>query len=117
MDMNDLMGNMGPIQDAMSKAGDERGDALIEGSAGGGAVKVVLKGDLTLKDIKIAPAAISAEEEDVSMLEDLIIVAVNDALTGYKMRFGGTPEEQLQKSLMNSDIGSLLGPMLGGLGK
>lgn len=117
MDINDLMGNMAPIQDAMSKAGEERSTTLIEGSAGGGAVKVVLQGDLRLKSMTIAPAAVSADEDDIGMLEDLILVAVNDALTGYKMRFGGSPEEQLQKSLMNSDIGSMLGPLLGGMGK
>ena len=116
MDISDLMGNMGPIQDAMKDADSERSKAVFEGSAGGGAVTVTLKGDMSLTGLKIAPAAISAEEDDIGMLEDLIVVAVNDALQKYKNKFGATPEEQLQRSLANSNIGSLLGPLLGGLG-
>ena len=116
MDLSDLMGNMGPIQDAMKDADSERAQAVFEGSAGGGAVSVSLKGDMSISGLKIAPAAISADEDDIGMLEDLIVVAINDALQKYKTKFGATPEEQLQRSLANSDIGSLLGPLLGGLG-
>jgi DNA-binding YbaB/EbfC family protein len=115
MDINDLMSNLGPIQDAMKQGDDERAQALFEGSAGGGAVTVRLKGDLSFDRIKIAPAAISADEDDIGMLEDLIVIAINDALKKYKVKFGATPEEQLQRSLSNSDIGSLLGPLLGGM--
>ena len=117
MDINDLMGNMAPIQDAMKKADEDRAQSNFEGNAGGGAVKVVLQGDLSIKDLTIAPAAISADEDDIGMLEDLIVVAINDALNKYKQTHGSTPEEQLQKSLASSGLGSLLGPMLGGLGK
>lgn len=115
MDINDLMNNMGPVQDAMKKADEERAQARFEGKAGGGAVTVWLKGDLSIDKLQIAPAAISADEDDVSMLEDLILVAINDALQQYKNTYGATPEEQLQRSLANSEIGSLLGPLLGGM--
>ncbi len=99
----------------MKKGDEERSQALFEGSAGGGAVTVRFKGDMSLDKVTIAPAAISADEDDIGMLEDLIVVAVNDALNKYKMKFGATPEEQLQRSLASSDIGSLLGPLLGGM--
>ena len=117
MDLNDLMGNMAPIQDAMKKADEQRAESSFEGTAGGGAVKLVLKGDLSVQSLQIAPAAISADEDDIGMLEDLIVVAINDALNKYKQTHGATPEEQLQKSLANSGLASLLGPLLGGLGR
>ena len=51
------------------------------------------------------------------MLEDLIQVAVGDALSQWQKRFGGTAEEQIQKMMGGSDMMSMLGPLLGGLGR
>ncbi len=48
----------------------------VEGTAGGGAVKVVVTGKQTVQSIEIAPEA----AEDVDLLQDLIAAAVNDAL-------------------------------------
>jgi DNA-binding YbaB/EbfC family protein len=115
MDINQLMAGMGPIQEAMAKADAERKEAKLEGSAGGGAVKVVLTGDLTVEAITISPAAAVASEDDVTMLEDLISAAVGDALAAYKRRFGASPDEMLQKSLAGSNLGPLLGGLMGGM--
>ncbi|MBL9167074.1 MAG: YbaB/EbfC family nucleoid-associated protein [Verrucomicrobiales bacterium] len=49
-----------------------------EGTSGGGAVKVVARGDSTIASIKIDPQA--AASGDVGMLEDLVLLAVNQAL-------------------------------------
>lgn len=49
-----------------------------EGTSGGGAVKVIARGDSTIASIKIDPQA--ATGGDVSMLEDLVLLAVNQAL-------------------------------------
>ena len=113
-----LMAGMGPMKEAMEKADQERAQSRFEGSAGGGAVKVVFSGALEVEaiTITIAPAAAAASEDDVGMLEDLIQAALNDALGQYKKRFGANPEEQIQKSLADSGLGSLLGPLLGGMG-
>lgn len=116
MDLNALMAGMGPIQDAMKRADAERAAARLEGSAGGGAVTVVLRGDLECERVTITPAAAAASEDDVSMLEDLVQAAVNDALKKHKQRFGASPDEQLQKSLAGSDLGGLLGGLMGGGG-
>ena len=51
---------------------------LAEGSAGGGAVKAVVKGNERLVSIKIEPEVLKSG--DVEMLEDLIVAAVNQAL-------------------------------------
>ena len=50
----------------------------VEASAGGGAVKVVAIGNQTIESIVIDPSVIDAE--DIDMLQDLIMAAVNDAL-------------------------------------
>ena len=49
----------------------------ITGASGGGAVKVTLTGKGTAKSVKIDPSL--ADPEDVEVLEDLIVAAVNDA--------------------------------------
>jgi nucleoid-associated protein EbfC len=50
----------------------------VEASAGGGMVKVVMTGDMHLQSIAIAPEAV--DPEDVEMLQDLVVAAVNEAL-------------------------------------
>jgi len=50
----------------------------VEASAGGGMVKVVLTGDLHLESIAIDPDAV--DPEDVEMLQDMVVAAVNEAL-------------------------------------
>jgi DNA-binding YbaB/EbfC family protein len=50
----------------------------VEASAGGGMVKVVMTGDMHLESIAIDPDAV--DPEDVEMLQDLVVAAVNDAL-------------------------------------
>ena len=51
---------------------------LFEASVGGGAVKVVVNGNKEFKSIEISPAAV--EPDDVEMLQDLILSAVNEAV-------------------------------------
>jgi len=117
MDLEGLMRGLGPLQQSMKKAESERSQVVFEGTAGGGAVTVRLKGDLSIEGVRIAPAAASAAGGDVGMIEDLVLVAVNDALRQYKQRFGASPDEQIQKMLGGSDIGALMGPLMRGLGK
>jgi DNA-binding YbaB/EbfC family protein len=50
----------------------------VEGASGGGAVKVTARCDGSLAGVKIDPAAVSPD--DVSMLEDMILTAANQAL-------------------------------------
>ena len=116
MDISSLMGQFGQIQDTLKTKLAERASERIEGSAGGGAVRVTLRGDLSVDQVQIAPAAAAAVGDDPGMLEDLIAAAMNDALRAYGNRYGKTPDEQLQKALAGSDLGALLGPLLGGLG-
>ena len=61
----------------LQKVQDELETLTVEGSAGGGAVKVVMTGKQTVESVEIAPEA----TEDVEMLQDLVTAAVNDALS------------------------------------
>jgi len=61
-------------QEAQEKLKDEK----VEATAGGGMVKVVMTGDLRLQELAIDPDAV--DPEDVEMLQDMVIAAVNEAL-------------------------------------
>jgi DNA-binding YbaB/EbfC family protein len=65
------------LQARLQQAQAELERALVEGSAGGGAVKVVMTGKQMVESVEIAPEA----AEDVEMLQDLIVAAMNDAST------------------------------------
>ena len=66
------------LQAKLAKAQQELAEATIEASSGGGAVKVIVNGQQQVLSVKISPEAI--EPDDVEMLEDLVMTAVNEAL-------------------------------------
>lgn len=77
--MNQMMKQVKKMQEQMMKAQEELGTKTIEGTAGGGVVTVSINGHKKLLDIKIKPEAV--DPEDIEMLQDLVLTAVNDALT------------------------------------
>jgi nucleoid-associated protein EbfC len=77
--MNQMMKQVKKMQEQMMKAQEELGGKTIEGTAGGGVVTVSVNGHKKLLDIKIKPEAV--DPEDIEMLQDLVLTAVNDALT------------------------------------
>ena len=66
------------MQAQISKAQQEIEESTVEASAGGGAVTVAVSGQPRVRSVKIAPEAV--DPEDVEMLEDLIVAALNEAL-------------------------------------
>ncbi len=80
MDMKKMMKQAQRMQAELAKAQDEIKDMEFEATAGGGMVKVVATGDMAVKSIAIDPEAV--DPEDVEMLEDLVLAAVNEALRG-----------------------------------
>lgn len=66
------------MQRRLAEVQDELAQASSEGSAGGGVVKAVVQGGNKVESITIAPEVI--DPEDVDMLQDLVVAAVNDAL-------------------------------------
>lgn len=74
-----LMKQATRLQQQMERVQAELANKTVEGSAGGGIVKVVAKCDQSIASIKISPDAVN--KDDVPFLEDLVLKAVNEALT------------------------------------
>ena len=76
--MNQLMKQAKKMQDQIAKMQEELESKTVEASSGGGVVLVVANGRKEVVSIKISPAAV--DPDDVEMLQDLVIAAVNEAL-------------------------------------
>ena len=76
--MNNMIKQAQKMQAEMEKMQAEMEDAKYEATAGGGVVAVTVSGKKELLSVKISPEA--CDPEDVEMLEDLVLVAVNDAM-------------------------------------
>ena len=77
--MQNLMRQAQKMQEEMQKAQAELEELEVNGSAGGGLVNVTMTGKKVVKSISINPDAV--DTDDIEMLEDLIIAALNDATT------------------------------------
>jgi DNA-binding YbaB/EbfC family protein len=80
--IGDLQRMAREMQANMEKAQTELGSLTVEGSAGGGAVTVVMTGTQEAREIRIDKDAV--DPEDVETLRDLVLAAVNDALAKSK---------------------------------
>lgn len=76
--MGDLQKMAREMQANMAKAQEELAAASVEGTAGGGAVVVVLTGTQDIKSVKIQKDAV--DPNDVETLQDLVLAAFSDAL-------------------------------------
>ncbi|MDY0163761.1 YbaB/EbfC family nucleoid-associated protein [Desulfobotulus sp.] len=101
--MKGMGGNMGQmmkqaqkLQQQMAKMQAEMADKTVEASAGGGMVRVTANGQQQILSIRIEKEVV--DPEDVEMLQDLLLAAVNDAL-------------QKSQEMMSSAMGQLTGGM------
>ena len=76
--MGDLAKMAQQMQANMAKAQAELAELTVEGTAGGGAVVIVLTGTQEIKDVRIRKDAV--DPEDVETLQDLVLAAFSDAL-------------------------------------
>lgn len=76
--MNKMMKQVQKMQADMAKMQEEVAQRTVEGTAGGGVVKVVANGKQEVLSVEIKPEAV--DPEDVEMLQDMVLAAVNDAL-------------------------------------
>ncbi len=74
-----IMKQAARLEQEMARVQQSLALKTVEGTAGGGTVKVVARCDQTVASISIAPAAVNPA--DVAFLEDLVLTAVNQALT------------------------------------
>ncbi len=94
--MRQLQQQMQQQMQKVQKLQEELANSTFEGTAGGGAVTLTLKGTYEIAGVKIAPEAV--DPEDVTTLEDLIVAAARDAFEKVRA--------QQEK---------MFGPMLGGM--
>ncbi|MFD1884332.1 YbaB/EbfC family nucleoid-associated protein [Paenibacillus wenxiniae] len=94
--MNQMMKQVKKMQEQMLKAQEELGGKTVEGTSGGGVVSVEVNGHKKVLAINIKPEAV--DPDDVEMLQDLVMAAVNDAMTKAE-------------ELANKDMGKFTGGM------
>jgi DNA-binding YbaB/EbfC family protein len=98
--MQQMLKQVQKMQAEMVAAQEQLKDEVVEASAGGGMVTVKVSGDLEVKSIAIDPEAV--DPEDVELLQDMVLAAVNEALRSAQ-------------ELASSKLGGIAGG-LGGLG-
>ncbi len=78
MNMNNIMKQAQKMQKQMEEAQQNIESKELETTSGGGAVKVVINGKKEIKNISISPDVV--DPDDVEMIEDLVMSAVNEAI-------------------------------------
>lgn|SRR5690554_1660479 len=78
MNMQKMMKQVQKMQAEMAKTQEALAEETVEATAGGGVVTVVVNGHQEVQSIKIDPDAV--DPEDVEMLEDLVLAAINEGL-------------------------------------
>ena len=76
--MNNMMKQVQKMQKEMAKLQEEVEQRQVEASAGGGAVTVAVTGKKEIVSIELKPEIV--DPEDIEMLQDLIMAAVNEAI-------------------------------------
>ncbi len=104
--MQQMLKQVQKMQADMAKAQEELKSETVEATVGGGAVTVEVTGELVFKSITISPEAV--DPDDVEMLSDLVLAAVNQGLQAA---------QELAGEKLGAATGGLGGPGgLGGLG-
>ena len=73
-----MMQQIQKLQEEMVKTQEALGNETVEATAGGGAITIVITGHLEVRSITINPEVV--DPEDVEMLQDLVLAAVNEAI-------------------------------------
>ncbi len=84
------------LQARLAKMQEELGNETVEVSVGGGAITVVMTGHQKVQSVKLAPEVV--DPDDVPMLEDLLVAAMNEAV-------------EKSRELVNQRLGALTGGM------
>jgi DNA-binding YbaB/EbfC family protein len=101
--MGNLMKQAQKMQKDMEKVQAELQEKTVEATAGGGAVRVVVSGKKEIQELIISPEVV--DPEDVEMLQDLILAAINEAI-------------RKADEMVNSEMSKITGGMggMGGMG-
>jgi nucleoid-associated protein EbfC len=112
LDLGGLLSQVGDMQRSLQEAQEAVASQLVEGSAGGGAVRVRVTGGLEFDSVHVSPDVV--DPDDVDILQDLLLAAIRDAveraqelqrrvltesgplggMTGLAQYLGGDPPEE-----------------------
>ncbi len=93
---NQMFEQMQKAQENLSKMQEELKNKQVEGSSGGGKVIATVNGRQELVKIVIDPEVVDSDPEEVALLEDMVVAAINQAM-------------KKSQSLMQGEMGKLTG--------
>ncbi len=99
-DLSGLLSQLQNFQQHVTEAQDLLGTEEVEGSAGGGAVRIRVAGDLSFTSVRIDPLVL--ESGGVQVLEDLVLAALRDASTKL---------QQARQQALGAAMGDVLGAL------
>ena len=100
-----IFAEMQRLQEQLAEAEATSRNMEVEGSAGGGAVRIKVSGEFSFNNVTIDEAVV--DPNDVSILEDLVLAALRDATSKLL---------EVRKAAMGQAVGGALSAMLGGEG-
>ena len=86
MNMQQMMKQARKMQEQLAAAQEKLKDVKVSASAGGGMVKVEANGEMQLTSVQISPEA--CDPEDAELLQDMVLAAVNEALSSAQEAAG-----------------------------
>lgn len=104
------LGNLSKIQEEMQAAAEEMSKLVYEGSAGGGMVTVKVSGKQEVLACTIDPKLV--EENEREMIEELVISAMNEALTECKRQTTEGMQKRITEKLNMPELSSMIGQFL-----
>ncbi|HFQ94197.1 MAG TPA: YbaB/EbfC family nucleoid-associated protein [Anaerolineae bacterium] len=107
---NNLMAQMQKMQEDMAVAQKELENQTVTVTAGGGAISIVITGHQRVQSIAIEPELL--DPEDVEMLQDMLVAAVNSAIEQSQ----ALAAERMEGVTGGAGMGGGLDSLLGGLG-
>ena len=105
-----MMAQMQKMQQDMAVAQDALADETITVTAGGGAISIEITGHQRVEAITLDPEVV--DPEDVEMLQDMLVAAVNQAIEQSQ----AMAAQRMEGLTGGLDLGGGLGDLLGGLG-
>lgn len=105
LDLNSLLSAAQDMQTQMVESQRALAEMVVEGQSGGGAVTIAVTGGLEFRSVSIADEVV--DPDDVSMLEDLVLAALRDAIA--KVNAAQAESNPLAGLPMAGGLGGLLG--------
>lgn len=110
MNPSNMMAQVQKMQQDMAAAQDALADETVTVTAGGGVISIEITGHQRVQAIKIDPEVV--DPEDVEMLQDMLVAAVNQAIEQSQ----ALAAQRMEGLTGGLDLGGGLGDLLGGLG-